>query len=59
MYSGLKVGADPDDVLAMAEQDQAPFIQFEDYKEWVRSSIESLRSQPGQPDSSENLSTNA
>jgi hypothetical protein len=53
MYSGLKFGADPDEVLAMAEKDQAPFIQFEEYKEWVRSSIESLRSQSGQLDSRE------
>lgn len=52
MYSGLKFGADPDEVLAMAEKDQAPFIQFEEYKEWVRSSIESLRSQSSQLDSS-------
>jgi hypothetical protein len=43
MYSGLKVGAEPDEVLAAAERDQAPFVQFEDYKEWVRSSIDSLR----------------
>ena len=43
MYSGLKLGAEPDEVLAMAEKDQAPFVQFEEYKEWVRSSIRSLR----------------
>ncbi len=43
MYSGLKLGAEPDEVLEMAEKDQAPFIQFNEYKEWVRSSIESLR----------------
>jgi hypothetical protein len=43
MYSGLKLGAEPDEVLAKAEQDQAPFVKFEEYKEWVRSSIESLR----------------
>jgi hypothetical protein len=51
MYSGLKLGAEPEEVLAMAEKDQAPFIQFEEYKEWVRSSIKSLRTDPGQPDS--------
>lgn len=50
MYSGLKLGAEPDEVLAMAEKDQAPFIQFEEYKEWVRSSIRSLRTDSGQPD---------
>lgn len=49
MYSGLKLGAEPDEVLTMAEKDQAPFMQYEEYKEWVRSSIESLRTDPGQP----------
>ncbi len=45
MYSGLKAGAEPDEVLAAAESDQALFVQFEEYKEWVRSSIESLRNE--------------
>lgn len=45
MYSGLKLGAKPDVVIAIAEKDQAPFIQFSEYKEWVSSSIESLRAQ--------------
>jgi hypothetical protein len=53
MYSGLKFGADPDEVLATAEKDKAPFIQFEEHKEWVRSSIESLHQQPGRINSSE------
>ncbi|MBS4027891.1 MAG: hypothetical protein KGZ58_04550 [Ignavibacteriales bacterium] len=43
MYSGLKLGVEPDEVLAAAEKDNAPFTQFEEYKDWVRSSIESLR----------------
>ena len=43
MYSGLRSGANPADVLAKAEMDQAPFIQFEEYKTWVRSSMEALR----------------
>jgi hypothetical protein len=43
MYSGLKLDSEPDEVLAVAEQDQAPFTKFEEYKEWVRSSIVSLR----------------
>jgi hypothetical protein len=43
MYSGLKLGADPDEVIAKAETDEAPFVKFEEYKKWVRSSIESLR----------------
>jgi len=45
MYSGLKLGADPDEVIKVAEKDQAPFIQFEEYKEWVRTSINSLRNE--------------
>jgi len=45
MYSGLKLGAEPDEVLASAERDQAPFVQFEEYKQWVCTSIETLRSE--------------
>src|SRR5207344_2666940 len=47
MYSGLKLGAEPDEVIAIAEKDRAPFIQFEEYKNWVRSSIETLRKESG------------
>ena len=43
MYSGLKLGAEPDEVIARAEKDNEPFTQFPEYKDWVRSSIESLR----------------
>jgi hypothetical protein len=43
MYSGLKLGADPDEVLASAEKDQAPFVKSEELKDWVRKSIETLR----------------
>ena len=43
MYSGLKLGADPKEVIATAEKDNAPFVKFDEYKDWVRSSIESLR----------------
>ena len=43
MYSGLKLGADPDEVIAAAEKDNAPFTKIEEYKNWVRSSIKSLR----------------
>jgi hypothetical protein len=42
MYSGLLTGADPEDVIATAEKDKAPFVQNEAYKEWVRSSIKTL-----------------
>jgi len=43
MYSGLKLGAEPGEVIAAAEKDNAPFTKFDEYKNWVRSSIESLR----------------
>lgn len=46
MYSGLKAGAEPAEVLAAAEKDNAPFIQNEEYKEWVRNSMETLRQEP-------------
>jgi len=49
MYSGLKLDAEPDEVLAMAEKDQAPFIQFEEYKEWIRSSMRFLRTEASRP----------
>jgi len=53
MYSGLKLGADPEEIIAVAEKDEAPFIKFDEYKEWVRSSVESLRSEPVNQDSIE------
>ena len=43
MYSGLKLGADPEEVIAAAEKDNAPFVKSDEFKEWVRSSIEFLR----------------
>jgi hypothetical protein len=43
MYAGLKLGATPAEVVAAAEHDGAPFCAFEEYKEWVRSSMESLQ----------------
>ena len=43
MYSGLKLGAEPDEVIAAAEKENAPFTKVEEYKNWVRSSIEFLR----------------
>jgi protein tyrosine phosphatase (PTP) superfamily phosphohydrolase (DUF442 family) len=48
MYSGLKLGAEPDEVIATAEKDNAPFTKINEYKNWVRSSIESLRKAPGE-----------
>ena len=43
MYEGLKQNADPETVIQTAENDGAPFVKFEEYKEWVRSSINNLR----------------
>jgi hypothetical protein len=43
MYSGLKQNADPEEVIAQAEKDEAPFTKSEEYKEWVKTSIETLR----------------
>lgn len=42
MYAGLKQGAAPEDVLATADKDSAPFCRFPEYKEWVKTSIEAL-----------------
>ena len=47
MYAGLKFGATFDEVLAAAEHDDAPFCAFPEYKEWVRSSMESLKDEIG------------
>lgn len=44
MYSGLKGGSNPQEVIAAAEEANAPFIKFDEYKAWVRDSIEALRS---------------
>jgi hypothetical protein len=43
MYAGLKSGATPAEVVAAAEVDGAPFRAFPAYKEWLRSSKESLQ----------------
>jgi hypothetical protein len=43
MYSGLILGAEPEVVIAAAEKDNAPFVKSDEYKDWVRSSIKSLR----------------
>ena len=45
MYAGLKAEAAPDDVIAAAERDDAPFCAFPAYKDWVRSSMGALRGQ--------------
>jgi hypothetical protein len=35
LYAGLRAGAGPDEVLARAEADQAPFCGSDDLKAWV------------------------
>ena len=47
MYAGLKLGAKYEEVLAAAEHDNAPFFAFAEYKEWVRSSMDSLKGEIG------------
>lgn len=43
LYAGLVEGAEPDAVLAAAEQAGAPFCRFDDYKAWVAESLVALR----------------
>ena len=43
MYAGLKSGAKYEEVIAAAEHENAPFCTSAEYREWVRSSMESLR----------------
>jgi hypothetical protein len=43
LYAGLRAGAEPGEVIAEAERSGAPFCASEEYKQWVRESIEALR----------------
>lgn len=43
IYAGLKAGATPEEVLAAAERESAPFCGSEECKEWVRASLGALR----------------
>jgi hypothetical protein len=43
LYSGLRAGAAPDEVLAEAERQGAPFCKLDDVKAWVRESLETLQ----------------
>jgi hypothetical protein len=43
MYAGVKAGATSDEVIEAAERDAAPFCTFPEYKDWVRSAMESLK----------------
>ena len=42
LYSGLRSGASPDEVLERAEADGAPFVQAEPLKEWVVQGLSEL-----------------
>jgi hypothetical protein len=42
LYAGLKRGASYEELLAAAEQDNAPFCDAAEIKEWLRSSLEAL-----------------
>lgn len=42
LYSGVRSGASPDEVLARAEADDAPFVQVEPLKEWLVHGLEVL-----------------
>lgn len=43
MYAGLRLGAEPDAVIAAAESEGAPFCHVEEYRDWVRTCIERFR----------------
>ena len=42
LYAGLRSGATPDEVLARAEADNAPFAQSEDLRAWVTQGLREL-----------------
>lgn len=43
LYAGLKAGASADEVLARAEEDEAPFAGSDDLKAWVTQGLSELR----------------
>jgi len=47
LYAGLKSGASPEEVLARAEADRAPFIDSEEYKAWVVQGLRELSGAEG------------
>ena len=42
LYAGLKSGAAPDEVLARAEADEAPFLRSDECKAWVAQGLDEL-----------------
>jgi len=49
LYAGLKQGAAYEDVLGAADRDQAPFCASAEIKEWLRTSLETLRNETQHP----------
>lgn len=47
LYAGLKDGAAPDEVIAAAEKDNAPFCTYPEYTGWLRASLEALQAERG------------
>lgn len=45
LYAALKQGATYEDLLRAAERDQAPFCASAEIKEWLRTSLETLRTE--------------
>ncbi|WP_309721135.1 hypothetical protein [Armatimonas sp.] len=43
LYAGLKLGVPYEEIIAAAEEENAPFCASDEYKEWVRLSLEVLR----------------
>ena len=43
MYSGLRAGASPEEVVAAAERDGAPCATSDEYKTWIAESMVALR----------------
>lgn len=43
LYAGLKAGATPEEVLARAEADDAPFMKMEENRAWVTQGLAELR----------------
>jgi hypothetical protein len=46
LYAGLKQGATYEEILLAAERDQAPFCDSVEIREWLRASLEALRTEP-------------
>ena len=47
LYAGLRAGATSEEILAAAEADHAPFVAIAENREWLRSSLEALKSETG------------